>query len=246
VVVIIAALVPACTPATVHHHVGGKAAAATVTTPPPPATTTTTVPLVPWTGSVEHLFFHTLVVRPDLAFGPHDSLAQGLRDYFVTVTEFGRILEQLYANGWTLVDIHRAVAGQVRVPPGRRPFVLSEDDVNYYDYSRLRGVGWRLVLDQAGAVKVELRDASGTHVTGEDLIPMVDDFVARHPLFSADGAKGVIAVTGYEGVFGERVQDATAPDVADRVTRAKAIADRLRATGVDACQSQLWTYRPQP
>ena len=197
-----------------------------LTTPP-----TTTTPLVPWNGPVEHLFFHTLIIRPDLAFAPHDRLAQGLRDYFVTVAEFRRILDQLYANGWTLVDIHRVVAGTVRVPAGRRPLVLSEDDVNYYDYSRGRGVGWRLVVDASGAVMVERRDGGQPKVTDDDLVPIVDAFVAAHPDFSADGAKGVIAVTGYEGLFGERVDETSAPDEADRVARAKAISDRLRATG---------------
>src|SRR4051794_36921604 len=226
VVVLTLTLATSCTNA-VHHQIAAPAGASPAVAP----ATTTTVPLLPWTGPVEHLFFHTLIVRPDLAFHPHDRLAQGLRDYFVTVTEFRRMLDQLYANGWTLVDIHRAVAGQVRVPAGRRPFVLSEDDVNYYDYSRQRGVGWKLVVDEHGAVKVELHDAAGIHVTDEDLIPLVDEFVASHPLFSAEGAKGVIAVTGYEGVFGEPVQDVKAPDRAERVGRATAIAARLRATG---------------
>jgi peptidoglycan/xylan/chitin deacetylase (PgdA/CDA1 family) len=195
---------------------------AAATTSPPTATSVAGTRLVAWTGPVEHLFFHTLVIRPELAF-TNDRLAQGFRDYFVTVGEFRAILDQLYANRWTLVDIHRAVAGTVRVPEGRRPIVLSEDDVNYYAYSRPRGLGWRLVLDAAGAVKVEVRDDRGTRVTDEDLIPIIDRFVAAHPDFSADGAKGVIAVTGYEGVFGER-------DVA----RARLVADRLRATG--------WTF----
>ena len=230
----LAFLLPCCTG---RHHRSGPASALAPLVPPAaaeattPSSTTTTVPLVPWTGPVEHLFFHTLVIRPDLAFGPRDSLARGLRDYFVTVDEFRHILDQLYANHWTLVDIHRAVAGAVRVPVGRRPLVLSEDDVNYYNYTRQRGVGWRLVLDPSGAVKVERRDGGQTRVTDDDLVPIIDEFVAAHPDFSADGAKGLIAVTGYEGLFGERVEETSAPDEADRVTRATAIAARLRATG---------------
>ena len=197
------------------------------------APASTTVPLVRWIGPVEHIFFHTLVIDPTLAF-TGDRLGQGFRDYFVTVAEFGSILGQLYANGWTLVDIHRAVAGTVEVPVGRKPLVLSEDDVNYYAYSRTRGLGWRLVLDGAGQVKVEVRDGGHLRVTDEDLIPLVDDFVASHPLFSAGGAKGVLALTGYEGLFGERIQDRGSPDSAAALARARAIAARLRATG--------WTF----
>jgi hypothetical protein len=205
----------------------------TTTTTAAATTTTTAQPLVPWTGPVEHLFFHTLVIRPELAF-TGDQLAQGFRNYFVTVGEFRSILTQLDANGWTMVDIHRAAAGTIEVPAGRKPFVLSEDDVNYYDYSRPRGQAWRLVLDPTGAVKVEVRDDRGDRVTDDDLVPIVDEFVAAHPEFSADGAKGVLAVTGYEGILGERVNDPSAPDWAASVTRATAVANRLKATG--------WTF----
>jgi hypothetical protein len=197
---------------------------------------TTTRPrptLVAWKGPVEHIFFHTLVIHPRLAFDD-EQIGQGFRDWFVTVGEFRKMLNQLYANGWTLVDIHRAVRGTVRVPRGRRPLVLSEDDVNYYDDTRPRGLGWKLALDRHGDVKVEEHDASGVHLTDHDLVPMVDEFVARHPLFSAGGAKGVLAVTGYEGVLGERINDRTAPGWVAAVARARALAARLRATG--------WTF----
>ena len=198
---------------------------AAVPRPPP-------VKLVRWNGPVEHLFFHTLVIRPRLAFR-NDALGRGIRDYFVTTREFRSILRGMYANGWTLVDLHRAVAGRVRVPRGRRPFVLSEDDVNYYAYGRRRGLGNRLVLDAAGKVAVEERVGRGRRVSGDDLVPIVDAFVARHPLFSAEGAKGVLALTGYEGLFGERVQQA-GPGRPSALRRARAVAARLRATG--------WTF----
>jgi hypothetical protein len=188
------------------------------------------VPLVKWTGPVEHVFFHTLVIRPDLAF-KHDDLGRGYLDYFVTVGEFRAILDQLYANGWTLVDLHRVAKRDVWVPAGRKPLVLSEDDVNYYDYSRPRGQGWRLVLDADGNVKVEVRDDKGPRITDDDLVPIVDEFVATHPDFSADGAKGVLALTGYQGLLGERVDDSSDPDYAGSQDRVAALATRLKATG---------------
>ena len=190
------------------------------------------VRLVRWRGPVEHLFFHTLVIRPRLAFRG-DPFGRSLRDYFVTVREFRSILRRLYANGWTLVDLRRAIAGRVRVPRGRRPFVLSEDDVNYYEHGARRGLGNRLVLDAAGDVAVEERAGRGRRVTRNDLVPIVDAFVARHPLFSAQGAKGVLALTGYQGLFGERLQQ-PGPGHASALRRARAVAARLRATG--------WTF----
>jgi len=206
------------------------AASRPVTSPPPAARTPSPAPLVAWRGPVEHLFFHTLVIRPELAFrDPRQG--KGFRDYFVTVGEFRAILDQLYANGWTLVDIHRAVAGTVRVPAGRRPLVISEDDVNYYRYEAGLGLGTRLVRD-GDRVRVEVTDGhGGVRVTDEDLVPLVDDFVDQHPDFSADGARGVLAPTGYEGLFGERVDAGTAKQRAERRQRVRDVAATLIAHG---------------
>ena len=156
-----------------------------------------------WHGPVEALFFHPLVLRPRLAFRD-DQLGHGFQDYFVTAREFRAILDGLWHNGWTLVDARRAATGRVRVPVGRKPLVLTEDDVNYYAYFAGRGLSAsRLVLNPAGDIRAEYCDKTRRHLTSNDVVPPVDAEVTRHLTFSADGAKGVLALTGYEGLFGE-------------------------------------------
>lgn len=61
------------------------------------------------------------------------------------------------------------------------------------------------------------------------MVPLVEEAVAAHPEFSADGARGVLAVTGYEGLLGEH--DPGLPAARDRLV---ALASRLRETG--------WTF----
>jgi hypothetical protein len=155
--------------------------------------------MVTWRGPVEELFVHPLVLHPRLAF-TDDTLGQGFADYFVTAREFRRMLEQLWRNGWTLVDVHEAASGRVRVPAGRTPLVLSEDDVNYYRYFAGRGLASRLVLDGARGVRAV---DPGLGLTDQDVVPLVEEAIARHPDLSAGGARGVLALTGYEGLFGE-------------------------------------------
>jgi hypothetical protein len=186
----------------------------------PTPSPTPRVRLVRWHGPVEQLFVHPLVLRPRLAF-TSDTLGQGFAHYFVTAREFRRMLDQLWRNRWTLVDPRAVAAGDVRVPAGRRPLVLQEDDVNYYDYFRGRGLASRLVLD-GDTVKAEYDH----RLTTDDVVPLVDAMVAAHPAFSAAGAKGLLAVTAYEGFFGEH-------DLADPAARARvrALAAHLRATG---------------
>lgn len=201
---------------------------APVTAPASPTPTVQPTPpvrLVRWHGAVEQLFVHPLVLRPQLAF-TSDTLGQGFANYFVTAREFRRILDQLWRNGWTLVDPHRVAAGDVRVPPGRKPLVLQEDDANYYDYFGGRGLASRLVVDGAGRVMAEVEGPQGPTLTDQDVVPLVDEAVARHPELSADGAKGLIAETGYEGLFGEH--DLTKPSARARV---RGLVAALRADG---------------
>jgi hypothetical protein len=184
------------------------------------------VRLVRWHGPIEHVFFHPLVIHPRLAFTA-DRLGLGFQHFFVTVHEFRGILRGLWRHGWTLVDAHRAATGRVRVPVGRKPLVLSEDDLNYYAYFWGRGLASRLVVDAAGDVRVDVVEPSGQQrVTDQDLIPLVDEFVARHPEFSAQGAKGLLGLTAYEGLFGEHHLDRSAARA-----RVRALVARLRATG---------------
>lgn len=204
-------------------------------TPQPSATTVSTPPgtridpdsgatLVRWRKPVEQIFVHPLILQPKLAF-TGDSLSQGFADYFVTDGEFERMLDQLWANGWTLVDARKVAARQVWVPQGRKPLVLIEDDVNYYKYFDGRGLARRLVLDANGAVMAELPDGT---LSGRDVVPMVEAMVAEHPEFAAQGARGVLALTGFEGFFGER--DLSDPDSA---ARARALATALTDSGWD-------------
>ncbi len=184
---------------------------------------------------MEHLFFHPLVSSPRLAFTP-DKLGQGFKDYFIDVREFRRIMPQLYRHGWVLVDIHAVASGPLLVPVGKKPLLLSIDDLNYNGYMRERGTGWRLILDRSGNVQVEERTSDG-HRRGsrtQEIVPLLDDFVAAHPDFSLNGAKGVIAETGYEGVLGERTNELHAPDIAARRERVRRLVSRLKATG--------WTF----
>ncbi|MDP4170355.1 MAG: hypothetical protein Q8906_07060, partial [Bacillota bacterium] len=52
-------------------------------------------PMALYKGPIEHIFFHPLVVYPQLAFDG-DRLAKGYNDWFVTVNEFNKIIQSLY------------------------------------------------------------------------------------------------------------------------------------------------------
>ena len=96
---------------------------------------------------VSHIFFHSLIYDTSLAFGDKSKTVDGYNSYMTTVYEFEKILEQMYEKGYVLVSIHdiaevqvqpdgteKLVKKDIMLPEGKIPFVVSQDDVNYYDY----------------------------------------------------------------------------------------------------------------
>lgn len=169
--------------------------------------------------NVTHVFFHSLVVDPERGFAhPEDSLTAGFCQWMTTVDEFNAMMEQMYARGYVLVDLHDLVeettdesgvvhmtAKDVMLPAGKIPFVLSLDDLSYYHSYDGRGVATKMVLDEEGKPTCEYITPEGETVTGSyDCVPLLDDFLEEHPDFSYKGAKGTIALTGYNGILGYR------------------------------------------
>ncbi|MCO1339514.1 polysaccharide deacetylase [Kocuria polaris] len=196
----------------------------------------------PDNSTVPHLFFHSLIVDPERAFAPGPS-AQGYDDYMATLDEFEAVLASLYERGYVLVDPYDLATmrdgvmteNPILLPAGKKPLVLSQDDVNYYEYMTGDGFATDLTLDDDGAVTSTYTDAEGeVHQGAFDLPTVVDAFVAEHPDFSYRGSKGVLAVTGYNGVLGYRTSVIKYGDgEATRQARAEAkkVATALKESG---------------
>ena len=183
---------------------------------------------------ITHIFFHSLIVDPARAFDG-DKEQNGFNMYMVTVDEFNKILQNMYDRGYVLVspyDIAYEVSdeygtrfeyGNIRLPEGKIPFLMSQDDVNYYGYMIGTGNGkdekpvfadtngdgfaHRIVIGEDGYPTCEYMDANGNITTGDyDLVPALESFIREHPDFSYHGARAILGVTGYEGVFGYRTK----------------------------------------
>ena len=65
-----------------------------------------------------------------------------------------------------------------------------------------------MILDEEGKPTCEYIQPDGTKVTGDyDVVPLLDKFIEEHPDASYRGAKGMIALTGYNGIFGYRTDN---------------------------------------
>ena len=211
-------------------------------------------------GAIPNLSFHMLIADPSRAFSNREFGGQYNRN-FVTIDEFEKILNQLYINGYVLVDMDSFIAETVTgetitysskslyLPDGKKPFMLTETMVNYFNYMidgnndgvpDKDGAGFasRLVL-RNGEIKAEMVNSVGETVVGNyDLVPVLEDFIEAHPDFSYQGARALLAVTGHEGVFGYRtnkgVIDTKGQAYYDaEVAGAKEVAAALKAAGYE-------------
>ncbi|MCD7745288.1 MAG: polysaccharide deacetylase [Lachnospiraceae bacterium] len=176
---------------------------------------------------VTHIFFHTIIWDASKAFDG-DQDAEGFNQYMVTMKEFSAIMKTMYSEGYVLVSMHdmctvnedgTVTEKEILLPEGKKPFVLSQDDVCYYHYMDGDGFASKLVLNEDGEVKAEYIEDDGTVLVGDyDLIPWIDSFVDAHPDFSYHGHKGTIALTGYEGILGYRTDEVYLTQDEDRLT----------------------------
>ena len=205
---------------------------------------------------ISHIFVHSLIVDTSRAFGPGSSQPKGYNQYMTTVSEFNKMIESMYEKGYVLVSIHdiakrvvdengneKLVAQDIMLPPGKEPFVLSQDDVNYYLYMDNDGFADKLVIGEDGLPTCQYTDIDGNVYFGEyDVLPIIDRFLKEHPDFSYRGAKGILAVTGYEGALGYdtglsmKIYDGMSEDEKMKLInaereKAKAVADAIKADG---------------
>ncbi|MBE5996363.1 MAG: polysaccharide deacetylase [Lachnospiraceae bacterium] len=223
---------------------------------------------------VPHIFYHSLIVDPERAFDETkwsaDQIA-GINAWMTTIPEFDAITQQMYDNGYVLVrlrdlvketvdeegNVHFTKNDQLLLPAGKKAYVLSIDDWSYYHSYTGQGFGDKAVLDENGEVKIQYTDAQGNVTVGDyDVVPRLNKFLEEHPDGAYKGARGLIAMTGYNGVFGYRTDvayktkerlDADQREWLDQhpdfnwdeeVAEAKKVAEAVKASGWEfACHT---------
>ncbi len=105
-----------------------------------------------------------------------------------------------------------------------------------------------LVIDEDGGITNEIDQEDGTVIRGSyDMVPLLEDFIAEHPDFSYRGARGIIALTGYNGVLGYRTapkyRDPTDSSYKEEYASIDVESERQKATEVTARMQELgWQF----
>lgn len=205
---------------------------------------------------ITHVFFHSLIVDTSLAFDG-DADSKGYNSVMTTVSEFKGMLDEMYKRGYVLVRIHdvayqepdengnmKFVYGKIMLPEGKKPFVMSQDDLCYYDYMHDDGFATKMIIGEDGKPISEMAMADGTVKTGSyDLVPILEDFIQQHPDFSYKGARAILAFTGYQGILGYRTAPSysSSPTYEDDRKMAAKVAQCLRDNGWELA-SHSWGH----
>ena len=200
--------------------------------------------LVEYDGKVSHVFFHPIISDPQKAYTDNQQQAKGNYDWMVTVNEFNKAIEKLHENNYILIDPHDAYdlestpvkRKKLKLPKGKKPLIMSMDDMNYYEYMQGNGYTEHLTLNKDNETVAEKKNDQGKMEQSKtnDAVPLLNDYVKKHPDFSYKGQKAVVGLTGYEGVLGYRTNDLEHPNYEKRKKQAKKVADSMKRDG--------WTF----
>lgn len=180
--------------------------------------------MVAWTAAqVPNLSFHTLIadLEAALADGTYGSSGNGKYNRnFITTAEFSAILQQLYENDYVLVSLPNLysydaakktyVEQELMLPAGKKPILLTQTHCNYYTYMAESHAFAARLIEKDGVLCNEMLTSSGKSIVGNyDFVPILESFISEHPDFSYKGARAILAMSGYDGIFGYRISSDT-------------------------------------
>lgn len=189
---------------------------------------------------VEHFFTHCLLVNPTLAFDSSNFMAKDYDRDCLTSNEFIKIIQSLYDNNFTLVNANycfkvdslgRAYKTTPNLPSGKKPLILSIDDVNYDHRKMHLGMADKIAVDKDGTLCSII---DGKYDYEREFVSVLDNFIKLHPDFSFNNSKAMLCLTGYDGILGYRTQNGEQ----NEINEAKKVVQKLKEEGYYfACHS---------
>ncbi|MBO7408136.1 MAG: polysaccharide deacetylase family protein [Clostridia bacterium] len=163
-----------------------------------------------------HIFVHNLVAFPelDLAINPKSTW----HDWNNTTVEYVRLLENLYAKNYVLIDANyifdyvwrdgNLIANlkkTVKLPKGKTGIIISCDNVCFPEDEHGTGRIDKIVVYNGHIASYTLmKDGTEEYSYERDVCDITEQFCLKHPDFSFAGARLMLAVSGNAGILGYR------------------------------------------
>ena len=192
--------------------------------------------LVKYNGEICHVFTHCLIADTSVAFAKTNPMRAHYDNDCLTTYEFKNILKELYKNNYILIrpssifDTSKVYGTkkELYIPEGKKPLIMSFDDVNYDRKKSGKGMVDRIAFSQNSPITY----TSGNPLPSYDseFVSILENFISTHPDFAHDGARGLICLTGYDGILGYRTNHKN-PNYKQEIAAVKPIIAKLKSLG---------------
>ncbi len=193
--------------------------------------------LTQYNGPIYHLFTHCLIANTQTAFAKDNPMRVHYDTDCLTTFEFKNILNELYKNDYILVKSNSvfdqsatpATKKKLFLPEGKKPVILSFDDVNYDQKKSGKGMVDKIALDNDDNL-ITYTNASPEPSYNNEFITILESFISSHPDFSFNNARGIICLTGYDGILGYRT-NRDSPNRDAEIKLVKPVIAKLKKLG---------------
>jgi hypothetical protein len=124
----------------------------------------------------------------------------------------------------------QGVKKELLLPKGKKPLIFSFDDVNYDTKKLGRGMVDKIILDNEGNLATFTQNAKNQVSYDNECILILENFIKKHPDFSFNNAKGLLCLTGYDGILGYRTYK-TSENRETEIEKVKLVVQKLIQNG---------------
>ena len=161
-------------------------------------------------GEIFSLSFNTLMAFPEKALGDNNNLSASFDESKITTTEFKNILYELYKNNYVLISINQIIDSKtleqipLKLPKNKKPILLVFDNVSYKSNYQNLGEIDKIIIDRNNnlATYTTKKSIQDRVAYDNEFILILETFIKQFPDFSFNGAKGIIFLTGENGILG--------------------------------------------
>lgn len=161
----------------------------------------------------ECLQFDTLIAFPDKAFNNYHDKKETPIESKLTTYEFKKILEELYKNNYLIInpeDIFKLDHNQnlhlnlTNLPSNKTPIILTFDNVTYSSNYKNIGEIDKIIIDRYNniATYTTKKSIQDRIQYDNEFVVILENFISTHPDFSHNNARGIIFLTGNNGILG--------------------------------------------
>lgn len=182
--------------------------------------------LVEYNGKIEHLTFETLIAFPNKILNNNNPNSYNYDETKITPNEFKNILKELHKNNYILINLEELYFIEnntiylktLMLPENKKPLILSFNNVSYKSSFQSIGEIDKIIIDRNNKLATYSTKQSIQDRISHDneFIPILENYIENNPDFSFNNAKGIIFVTGENGLLGYEINPKNSNSKHDR------------------------------